>query len=431
MWCHVPGTDFPCAAEPVALIWASFSQSQTSTPVATSNGKNIQEAGSSQQCAPDTSPRPPFGMMSPPLTQSPSPERSTPCWLAIHVSHLARQDSARAKTTSATSGPTSSGSSENLAPHSSGASSRTSADILALASKPCCEPYDVWASRLRLAFSQRAKQVRRMSGSASSSWPTATVTTGVQHINAPTPGQTGGTSLAGAADAWPTPQARDLRSGDNPDSPRQKRKADQGWSQNLNDIAEGMWTTPQAHDVTMRGSGQKPTAKAGNRCLARDATTWPTPAARDHKGENSPEHLKNGTGRLHMDQLPNAVAHGFSHPGPMTVQHGPTSLQIRQSSRRLFRLATSNVPATTMRRWLRAGNWRKRRLNVAFVEHLMNWPRGHAVSNCSETEWCQYRQHMRGALLAMPMAYGPWIWEPPQKELAKPQQMDMFGEVVE
>jgi len=38
---------------------------------------------------------------------------------------------------------------------------------------------------------------------------------------------------------------------------------------------------------------------------------WPTPAARDYKGANSLEHCEvNGTGLKHMDQLPNAVAHG-------------------------------------------------------------------------------------------------------------------------
>lgn len=41
------------------------------------------------------------------------------------------------------------------------------------------------------------------------------------------------------------------------------------------------WTTPQAHDVTERGSGQRPTSKAGNACLARDARTWATPNAHD------------------------------------------------------------------------------------------------------------------------------------------------------
>lgn len=39
--------------------------------------------------------------------------------------------------------------------------------------------------------------------------------------------------------------------------------------------------------------------------------SWPTPAARDYKGANSRDHCKaNGTGRKHMDQLPNAVVHG-------------------------------------------------------------------------------------------------------------------------
>ena len=37
--------------------------------------------------------------------------------------------------------------------------------------------------------------------------------------------------------SWPTPQARDYRSPDAPDSPRTARKAEQGWSLNLNDVA--------------------------------------------------------------------------------------------------------------------------------------------------------------------------------------------------
>lgn len=45
-------------------------------------------------------------------------------------------------------------------------------------------------------------------GAAASMWPTATVKTGAQTAESPTPGQTGGTSLAGAAEKlWPTPSA--------------------------------------------------------------------------------------------------------------------------------------------------------------------------------------------------------------------------------
>ncbi|TIW20628.1 MAG: hypothetical protein E5V63_31165 [Mesorhizobium sp.] len=39
------------------------------------------------------------------------------------------------------------------------------------------------------------------------------------------------------------------------------------------------------------------------------ASARPTPATRDYKGANSPDHLENGTGQKHMDQLPNFVEH--------------------------------------------------------------------------------------------------------------------------
>lgn len=281
--------------------------------------------------------------------------------------------------------------------------------------------------------------------------------------------------------SWPTVQARDVRSGDQPDGPRQQRKAATGWSQNLNDVAEGrwytpnvpnggrklqegtsatgvtpdgikrqmdlenqtrLWTTPQAHDVTARGSGQKPSAKAGNACLATDAmqwgtprasdaekggpnqsfgaggiplpaqaAQWPTPAARDHKGENSPDHLANGTGRLHMDQLPNAVAFLFSHPAPETVPHGPTLSQLRLIWRPLrASLIASHGRAVWRRLWIGRN---KRRLNPLFVEWLMGWPPGHALCACSETEFALWQRRMRGALSQLPMASGPWIWKPP------------------
>ena len=37
-----------------------------------------------------------------------------------------------------------------------------------------------------------------------------------------------------------------------------------------------------------------------------------------------------------------------------------------------------------------------------------------------------WRQHMRGALSALPTASSAWIWAPP-KELPKPVQIEMFG----
>ncbi len=75
---------------------------------------------------------------------------------------------------------------------------------------------------------------------------------------------------------------------------------------------------------------------------------WPTPAARDYKGANSKDHVTtNGSGRMHMDQLPNFVEHAFqpSPPDPATSD-GPTSSRQRRS------------------------------LNPLFVEWLMGWPIG-------------------------------------------------------
>lgn len=282
--------------------------------------------------------------------------------------------------------------------------------------------------------------------------------------------------------------------GDGPNSPRQARKAQQGWSQNLNDVTEN-WTTPQAHDVRQRGAGQtngKTKNKAGNACLATDAVlwgtprasdaekggpnqsfgsggtplpaqaaqwptpmslhpgtgsynpagnsdftrkaealsmgivgNWPTPASRDHKGENSPDHLANGTGRLHMDQLPNAVAHGFSLPVLPMPTHGPELSQLRPIWRPLRALLIASHGRHVWRRlWTRRA---KRRLNPLFVGWLMGWPIGHALCACSATEFTHWQQRMRGALSQLPMASGPWIWRPADAGKAqRPTQMTLF-----
>jgi len=58
--------------------------------------------------------------------------------------------------------------------------------------------------------------------------------------------------------AWPTPQTRDFRHGSPPDSDRMQRKAEQGWSANLNDAA--LWPTPNTVDAkggSRLGAGQK------------------------------------------------------------------------------------------------------------------------------------------------------------------------------
>ncbi len=81
--------------------------------------------------------------------------------------------------------------------------------------------------------------------------------------------------------------------------------------------------------------------------LPTEAQNWPTPAARDAKGENSLEHCTvTGGGRKHMDQLSNFVSHSSHQAQP--TQHGPES--------------SSSGPTSP------------RRLNPAFTEWLMGWP---------------------------------------------------------
>jgi hypothetical protein len=116
---------------------------------------------------------------------------------------------------------------------------------------------------------------------ASSSWPTATESdsrssarhtteTGVMHPS---------TMLTDAVRAWPTPTVRDNDRGDDGEANRE-------------------------------GSP----SLVGATSLFHWESAWPTPAARDYKSENSAAHLTNGTGRTHLDQLPNFVAHRWATP---------------------------------------------------------------------------------------------------------------------
>lgn len=57
---------------------------------------------------------------------------------------------------------------------------------------------------------------------------------------------------------------------------------------------------------------------------ASSSSQWPTPATRDYKGANSADHLENGTGRKHLDQLPNFVEHLWTTPSAGDGQRGGT-----------------------------------------------------------------------------------------------------------
>lgn len=133
------------------------------------------------------------------------------------------------------------------------------------------------------------------------------------------------------------------------------------------------WPTPR----TITGGGESAERKkelgrekAGGGDLQAAVQNWPTPATRDYKGANSTDHVTiNGTGRMHMGQLPNFVEHAFrsSPPDPPTPA-GPTSSPERRT------------------------------LNPLFVEWLMGWPIGWTGSAPVETASFHWWRDMRGEL---------------------------------
>lgn len=420
-WCHLPGAACPSAQAAADLTWVLSLPSRALPPPVTSSGKSIREPLLHRHSEPVISRPRRSGTTSKPSTLDPGAVSSIPFSRVIHASPFLRPAPGLASEIPAISGPTSPASSANAS--RDGSSLRMWMDTSALAQTPCCESYGTWVGRLRLAYSRRKKFARRTKGKDGSAWPTARV----QMANGAGGGQQGGNDLQTTATTWPTPMAgtpaqngnsaagnsdfsrkaeelaKQLRMTPTPTQTREGQSGEEiqaarervaatvkngnGFGLNLG-AQVGLWTTPQAHDVTQRGSGQMPTSRAGNACLTRDATSF---------------------SRL-------------DHPSKPL---GLKSCMTTRSWRPLFRLMKSSASAIGYRAILAGRS--TRRLNPIFVEWLMSWPAGHALCDCSATEYARFQRRMRGALSALPTASGPWIWEPPAKTAPEPTQMDMFG----
>ncbi len=88
---------------------------------------------------------------------------------------------------------------------------------------------------------------------------------------------------------WGTPQARDYRSPDSPDSPNYQRKLREGYTIDLNSQASNWQDDPAV------------------------VSAWPTPASRDYRTPNleSLESLEDRGGGTKGEQLPNFIEHHF------------------------------------------------------------------------------------------------------------------------
>lgn len=204
----------------------------------------------------------------------------------------------------------------------SGSSSRTSPAICLWDSARSRTTYEAWALRLRQACSKRMKSqsARRTDAPDSSSWPTARAEDA----------ESCGAHLVARATAWPTPTAGDAAG---------------GGSRNI----EGSKAHPGVSltDAVLFGGSSTP--RNPNDPRTRERLAWPTPAARDAKGENAlPFHERGGGTK--GEQLPNFVAHIAGPRLQGTPSDGPSS--------------SSSAPTSLLR------------LNPAFVEWLMGLPDG-------------------------------------------------------
>jgi hypothetical protein len=218
------------------------------------------------------------------------------------------------------------------------------------------------------------------------------------------------------------------------------------------------WPTPKI--INGGANSQREARGAGGPDLQEMIKMWPTPAARDWKGANGEAHLENGTGRLHLDQLPNFVEHLWYTP---SVPNGGRALNDNTSATGMQPDGTKRQVGleNQVRRWHgnpqavnenepqqwptptslsfseshQPGNSRgynitmdlasslrdrltspdgiehlklRRTLNPQFVEWLMGWPLGWtslalmplALRDfaCSATALSHWKQHMRFAL---------------------------------
>jgi hypothetical protein len=229
----------------------------------------------------------------------------------------------------ATFGPRSLASLRKLSPAS--CSSRTSLATFLWGSPTSDESSKVWALELQRDCLRRLKSARRTRGSGCSSSESA--------------------------------RAEDAESSG--------KRHGRGVSDTLT-AATGDWSTcstPMAHDARREGGSSTTTNGAS---LDRDARTWPTPGANDHKGS-----AEMGQRRGQLDEAtehwqPQQAESHCSLPAPATSTDGGGSSSTGPTSRP--------------------------RLNPAFVEWLMGWPGGWTDFAPAATELSLWRRRMRSSL---------------------------------
>jgi hypothetical protein len=344
------------------------------------------------------------------------------------------------------------------------------------------ETYTAWVSRLREDSSRRRTLASRTnaSGSSSSRWPTAvvqdskngrnsgsgrqsgsshhdgdTLTDAISNWSTPTASDTKGPDQIGrrspgddrlatqVARIWATPDAEAMNDREEPETflARQAEAKAKGYNGNgfgtpLAMQAKMFWPTPR----TVTGGPETAERKqelgrleSGGGDLQAAAVNWPTPAARDYKGANSAEHMEVSSGAMHLDQLPNFVAHLWQTPSVASATGGQANRGGDRQEEVLLagqaREVSIHLPQTISTDGDTSSKV-ARTLNPLFVEWLMTWPedwtlmalglrspppRGWTGSESLETGLCQWKAHWRGVLKSIVLHDAP------------PAQPSLFG----
>lgn len=308
-------------------------------------------------------------------------------------------------------------------------------------SGPSSRHWREWVIALRQEYSRRAKSEPDISGSDSSSWPTAKTATGdysysrgdhskpVLNLEGaakmwPTattnpdgrqkgmsPGASIRPNIGMAAKLWATPNvpnggrvnpAGTSETGIAPDGSKKQigietqakawptptvnmitgpgTEGRQGGA-NLQTAVAAIWSTPRASDGEKGGPNQS--FGAGGVPLPSMAAQWPTPTARDHRSI----HASDATMAKNARPLSETVSR-FS-PQDLPMDAGLSYLGSSQDSRRRFLAFLMSSPACSAL---------PKTLNPNFVEWLMGWPIGWTASAQPVTEFALWLRRMRGQL---------------------------------
>lgn len=181
-----------------------------------------------------------------------------------------------------------------------------------------------------------------------------------------------GTPLGIQVQTWPTAAVADSRNTRNATAGRTPG-GNHHSGETLVDAVEN-WPTAQATDDRATSGGRGVEKNPSLRTACMNWASPASPASRDEKGANGPDHMS-AKDRPHEDQLPNQAVHLFARPTETTTDDGLASL-----------LAVWTRPSCP-------------RLSPAFQWWLMRWPHPRAIYCASgATEWIRWWSRMRSCV---------------------------------